>query len=60
MESIKAVQAQNIYRVHPVNLFENRQQRNAQTSIFAGNSGFSPSHPAVQSPTTARSLDILA
>lgn len=60
MESIKAVQAQNIYRVNPINFFENRQQRNAQTNIFAGNSGFSPSHPAIQSPTTARSLDILA
>ncbi len=60
MENIKAIQAQNIYRVHPVNLFENRKQQNAQTNIFAGNSGFSPSHPAVQSPTIAKSLDILA
>lgn len=60
MESIKAIQAQNLYRVNPINLFENRQQRNTQQNIFAYQSGFNLNHPAAQSPFRANNLDILA
>ena len=60
MESIKAIQAQNIYRVNPNNLFENRNRQNRDTNIFARQSGFNLNHPQAQSPTLANSLDFLA
>lgn len=59
MESIKAIQAQNIYRVNPVTLFGERQPQK-QNNIFANTSGFNLNHPAAQSPTTANNLDLLA
>ena len=55
MESIKAIQSQNIYRVNPINLFEKRKKKN---NIFAQN--YNLFHPQAKSPTTANYLDILA
>ena len=60
MESIRAIQAQNIYRVNPVNLFENRNRQNSEKNIFSQNFGFNLNHPQAQSPTNANALDILA
>lgn len=59
MESIKAIQAQNIYRVNPVTLFGERQSQK-QNNIFANIPQFNLSHPAAQSQTTANNLDFLA
>jgi len=56
MESIKAVQAQNIYRVNPITLFAQRQKEN---NIFAQVSGFNLNHPNVKNQTTANNLDFL-
>ena len=57
MESIKAIQAQNIYRVNPVNFFERRQPNN---NIFAQVSGFNLNHPSAQNEFNANKLDVLA
>ena len=64
-EAIKAIQAQQVYKVHPVNLFETSTNRNnpmIQTSgvnPFSGQS-YNPFYPSVEnSPTLARSLDLL-
>lgn len=59
MESIRAVQAQSIYKVNPVNLFERREQKE-QSNIFAQNFNFNLDHPQAKSPTLANSLDLLA
>lgn len=59
MESIKAIQAQNIYKVNPVAFFGERQTQK-QNNIFANISGFNLNHPAAQNPTTANNLDFLA
>ena len=59
MESIKAVQAQNIYRVNPVALFEERKPQK-DNNIFAQVSGFNLNHPVAQNSTTANNLDLLA
>ena len=59
MESIKAIQAQNIYRVNPVTFFEQKkpQQKN---NIFSQVSGFNLNHPSAQNAFTANNLDLLA
>lgn len=57
MESIKAIQAQNIYKVNPVAFFGERQPQK-ENNIFS--SGFNPNHPVAQNNTTANNLDILA
>lgn len=59
MESIKAIQAQNIYRVNPITLTGQRQPQN-ENNIFAKTSGFSLNHPAARNATTANNLDFLA
>lgn len=59
MESIRAIQAQNIYKVNPVNLFERREQKE-KNNIFAQNFNFNLDHPQAKSPTLANSLDLLA
>jgi hypothetical protein len=58
MESIKAIQAQNIYRVNPITLFRQPQQKD--NNIFANVSGFSLNHPAAQDQFRANNLDLLA
>ena len=59
MESIKAIQAQNIYKVNPVT-FNPSQREPRENNIFAGISGFNLNYPAAQNETTANSLDLLA
>lgn len=57
MESIKAIQANNIYRVNPVNLFENRKQN---TNLFS-QSEYNLNHPKTfGSATNGNHLDFLA
>ena len=67
-ESIKAIQAQQVYKVQPVNLFETSTSRNPLSQLpsqtlgatpFSGQS-YNPFYPSVEnSPTLARSLDLL-
>lgn len=57
MENIRAIQAQNIYKVNPVAFFGERQPQK-ENNIFS--SGFNPNHPVAQNNTTANNLDILA
>lgn len=62
MDNIKAIQPNNIYKVNPVNLFENRKQ-NGRMNLFEqqDNNIFNLNHPKVSgSETQARSLDFLA
>lgn len=59
MESIKAIQAQNIYKVNPVTLMGQRMPQK-ENNIFAQASGFNLNHPAARSATTANNLDFLA
>ena len=69
MNSIDAIQPNNIYRVNAVNIFENRNQNNARTNnifstgLFAQqtNEIYNLNHPwVIGSETQARSLDLLA
>lgn len=62
MDNIKAIQPNNIYKVNPVNLFENRKP-NGRMNLFEqqDNNIFNLNHPKVSgSETQARSLDFLA
>ena len=63
LESIKAVQAQQLYRVQPVSFNEGsngRQQKNSEVNFFT-NGAYSLNRPSVEgSPTVGRSLDLLA
>lgn len=62
MNTIKPIQQNNIYKVNPVNLIENRKQ-NDRMSLFErqDNNIFNLNHPKVSgSETQARSLDFLA
>ncbi len=65
LDSVKAIQAQQIYRVQPVSLDEksnnrnNQQQQLAGVNFFTGKT-YSPNYPSVEnSPTLGRSLDLL-
>lgn len=69
INSIDAIQQQNIYRVNAVNLFENNRsgvaERNNRfnTGLFAQqtNGDYNPNHPMIKgSETQARHLDLLA
>ena len=64
MKGIEAIQQQYIYRVNPVNLFEQRpsQSEIQRSNIFASsNSEFSLNHPVVSGGSgRAESLDLLA
>lgn len=59
MESIRAIQAQNTYRVNPVALTGERPQQK-ENNIFAQTSGFNLFHPEARSATVANNLDFLA
>lgn len=63
MESIKAIQAQQIYRVQPVAWNDgtsSRQQKNSEVNFFA-NGGHNLNYPSIKgSDTVGRSLDLLA
>jgi len=59
MESIKAIQASNIYRVNPVALTGERSPQK-ENNIFAKASDFNLNHPAARNATTANNLDFLA
>lgn len=57
MNSINAIQPYNIYRVNPVNLFENRKQN---TNMFAQHQ-YNLNHPNVtENNTNNGHLDFLA
>ena len=65
LDSVKAIQAQQIYRVQPVSLDEKSNNRNNQqqqllgVNFFTGKA-YSPNYPSVEnSPTLGRSLDLL-
>lgn len=67
LDSVKAIQAQQLYRVQPISLDEkssqnknnNQQQLLTGINMFTGRS-YSPSYPSVEnSPTLGRSLDLL-
>jgi len=66
LDSVKAIQAQQIYRVQPVSLDEKSKNRNNQqqqllggVNFFTGKS-YTPNYPSVEnSPTLAKSLDLL-
>lgn len=63
LDSIKAVQAQQIYRVQPVAWNDGtngRQQKTSETNFFA-NGAHNLNYPSVKgSETLGRSLDLLA
>lgn len=57
MNSVKAIQPNNIYRVNPINLFENKKQN---ANLFAQGE-YNLSHPKIAgSDTKAGRLDFLA
>ncbi|MDR1168942.1 MAG: hypothetical protein LBK53_08675 [Heliobacteriaceae bacterium] len=62
MTAIEKVQPYNIYRVNPVNLFEQRRSDNQKDyGFFAQQTGYNLGHPKVQGNSTqARNLDFLA
>ena len=65
MNGIKPIQANNVFRVNPINLFESRGGSNAQLNggLFArqSNSEFNLNHPKVAgSEINAKFLDLLA
>lgn len=66
MNTIDAIQRQNIFRVQPINLFENRSQKGAgnfDSGLFKPqeNNIFNLNHPKVSgSETQAGFLDLLA
>ncbi len=64
---IDEIQRQYMYAVQPVKLFEQNSAKQAQKSSFDFNfisqmnsKGFNPSHPNVQTETTARRLDFMS
>ena len=66
LESVKAIQAQQLYKVQPVNLFETTgRQDNRQQSLLGGfnastGKSYNPFYPSVEnSPVLGRSLDLL-
>ncbi len=67
MNGIEAIQPINIFRVNPVNLFENNRQNKSvnsfNTGLFAqqANNNYNLNHPRIiGSQTQARHLDLLA
>lgn len=66
LDSVKAIQAKQMYRVQPVSLDEKSQGRNNQqqqllggVNFFTGKS-YTPNYPSVEgSPTLGKSLDLL-
>lgn len=65
LDSVKAIQAQQIYRVQPISLNEksnynnNEQQRFVGVNFFTGKT-YSPNYPSVEgSPVLGKSLDLL-
>ena len=66
LESVKAIQAQQLYKVQPVSLYEtNGRQDNRQQALLGGfnestGRSYNPFHPSVEnSPVLGRSLDLL-
>ncbi len=63
LDSIKAVQAQQIYKVQPVAWNDGtnaKQQKNAEVNFFA-NGGHNLNYPSIKgSETLGKSLDLLA
>lgn len=59
MNGIKPVQPNNVYRVNPVNLFENREKNGFNRGLQNSSSNFNLNHPKT-SESQARHLDILA
>ncbi len=68
MNGIEAIQPNNIFKVNPVNLFENRPQKSAVSNRFDSglfarqdNNSYNLNHPrVVGSETQAKHLDLLA
>ena len=68
INSIDAIQQQNIYRVNAVNLFDDNRSTVTQranrfdSGLFAQqtNDVYNPNHPMVKSSTNATQLDLLA
>lgn len=64
LDSIKAVQAQQLYRVQPVSFNDGsggRQQRNSEVNFFSNGGAYNLNRPSVEgSPTLGRSLDLIA
>ena len=65
--SVKAIQAQQIYKIQPVTIDEKAQKRTPQQQqIISGGNPFvaakySPMHPSVEnSPTLGRHLDLIS
>ena len=67
LETVKAIQAQQLYKVQPVSLYETngRQQDNRQQALLGGfnmttGKSYNPFYPSVEnSPILGRSLDLL-
>jgi hypothetical protein len=65
MDGIDKIQAQYIYKVNPVNLFENRNRNEGNkldSGLFAqqSNNIFNLNHPQVANSSQGGSLDLLA
>lgn len=67
IDGIKAVQANNIFRVNPVQMFENNRQNRTESNPFSfglfaqqTNENYNLSHPRVAGGVAANSLDLLA
>lgn len=63
--SVKSIQAQQLFRVQPVNLEEKANRRNSKQQELSGlnpftGKAYSPLYPSVEnSPTLGKSLDFL-
>lgn len=66
MNGIKPIQPNNIYRVNPINFFEQRQSSNSSgysynANMFSKNDGYNLNYPKHSgSETRAKHLDLLA
>lgn len=66
MSGIKPIQPNNIYRVNPINFFENRQKQdfasyNYNANMFSKNDGYNLNYPKHSgSENKAKFLDLLA
>ena len=65
LESVKAIQAQQIYRVQPISLndksnYKNQEQQHSVGVNFFTGKTYSPNYPSVEgSPVLGKSLDLL-
>lgn len=61
MDSIKAIQGLNIFKVNPVKFDEqNRYEKNAEKNLTNKFGNFNPNHPNMRTSFRANNLDMMA